>query len=367
MNPVKNILITILNWGLGHAARMIPIIDFLVKKEDVEVILASDGRALRLLEEEYPQLKTVELVSYDVIYSESESMFVSMSKQTPKFLSNISKEHNQIQKIIDELEITALISDNRYGTWSKKIPCIFITHQIFIQIPSHLKILNPIVHKLNHYFINKYDECWIPDFSGSNNLSGDLAHKKTLSEKKFKFIGPLSRLKPSTVNNSNKSDKILILLSGPEPHRSVLEKILTEQALKTDKQFVMVCGETNKPKSVQKIKNIEKISFATSKEIQNHFDNSNLVICRAGYSSIMDLVKTGKKAMLIPTEGQTEQEYLAKYLNNNNVYYMNNQNCINLKSDLEKTKQYTGLLIESLNDTFEKIITEFLANLKIKT
>ena len=345
---------------------MIPIIDFLLTK-DVEVILASDGRALRLLEEEYPQLKIIELVSYDVVYSESESMFVSMSKQTPKFLSNISREHKQIQGIIDQFDVSALISDNRYGTWSKKIPCVFITHQIFIQIPSHLKILNPIVHKLNHHFINKFDQCWIPDFSGPQNLSGDLAHKKILSEKRFKFIGPLSRLKPKAVNNSSEANQVLILLSGPEPHRSALEKILTEQALKTKEQFIMVCGETNKSKSVKKIENIEKISFATTSEIQSHFDNCNLVICRAGYSSIMDLVKTGKKAMLIPTEGQTEQEYLAKYLNKNNVYYNKNQHCINLKSDLEIAKQYNGLFLESSNKILEKILNDFLANSKIKT
>ena len=338
---------------------MIPLINLLIEK-GVEVVLASDGRALRLLEEEYPQLEIIELVSYDVIYSESESMFVSMSKQTPKFLNNIRKEHNQIAQIITQKNINAVISDNRYGAWSDKVPSIFITHQVFIAIPDHLKILNPIVHKLNHYFINKYDQCWIPDFSGPENLSGDLSHKKSLPEKKIKFIGPLSRLQPNLDSTDNQ--KILILLSGPEPHRTRLEEILTAEALKIDNDVVIICGKTNQPKSIEQINNIKKVSFATTSEIQKYFDEAALIVCRAGYSSIMDLAATGKKAILIPTKGQTEQEYLAKHLKKNNVYYSNNQNCINLKSEIQKAKLYTGLRLELKNKILEKIVDEFLRN-----
>ena len=337
---------------------MIPLINLLIEK-GVEVILASDGRALRLLEEEYPQLEVIELVSYDVIYSESESMFVSMSKQTPKFLNNIRKEHNQIEQIVNQKEINAVISDNRYGAWSKKVPSIFITHQVFIAIPDHLKFLDPIVHKLNHYFINKYDQCWIPDFAGPDNLSGDLSHKKALPEKKFRFIGPLSRLQPN-LGSTNSQNRVLMLLSGPEPHRTRLEEILTTEALKVSHEVVIICGKTNQPKSAKQIGNVKKISFATTSEIQQHFDEADLIVCRAGYSSIMDLAATGKKAILIPTEGQTEQEYLAKHLKKNNVYYSNYQNCINLKTEIQKTKLYTGLRLKLEDKILERTIDEFL-------
>lgn len=339
---------------------MIPLINLLIEK-GVEVILASDGRALRLLEEEYPQLEIIELVSYDVRYSESESMFVSMSKQTPKFLNNIRKEHKQIEQIVIQKNISAVISDNRYGAWSNRVPSIFITHQVFIAIPDHLKFLNPVVHKLNHYFIKKYDQCWIPDFAGPDNLSGDLSHKKPLPEKKFKFIGPLSRLQPN-LSSTDEQNKVLILLSGPEPHRTRLEEILTAEALKIDNDVVMICGKTNQSKSSKQINNIKKVSFATTSEIQQYFDEATLIVCRAGYSSIMDLAATGKKAILIPTEGQTEQEYLAKYLKKNNIYYSNDQNCINLKTEIQKTKLYTGLRLKLENKTLEKIVYEFLRN-----
>ena len=210
------ILVAPLDWGLGHATRCIPIIKYLLEKK-CEVVIGADGRPLQLLQKEFSALEFVVMPGYNISYPKDGSMVLKMAIQIPKILTGIKHEHELLKKIIKEKKIDAVISDNRFGLWSGEVPCVFITHQLMVKSPFGEKI----IHQLNKNYISKYSECWVPDHSGENNLSGDLSHKFSLP-KNVKFIGALSRFTNEFI--LQKKYDLLIILSGPESQRTVFEK-----------------------------------------------------------------------------------------------------------------------------------------------
>ncbi len=337
----KRILICPLDWGLGHATRCIPIIRLLLKK-NTQVIIAADGRPLELLKKEFPELEFIVLKGYNIVYPSSGSMVLKMFFSVPKIFIGIYNEHTDLKKIIQEREIDTVISDNRFGLWNKNIKSIFITHQLRIKTPFAEKLL----HRINLYFIKKYDECWVPDFAGTENLSGDLSHKYALPENAF-FVGPLSRFsnviaKEERLKQSHNSYEIMAIISGPEPQRSIFEKLILAQIKQTNLKALVVCGKTELEQKIETLGNIELISHLKADEMQQAFLNSQLIIARSGYSTIMDLATLGKKVIFVPTPGQTEQEYLAEYLMSKNVAYCVPQNKFNLMNALKESENYKG-------------------------
>ena len=183
---MKRVLIAPLNWGLGHATRCMPIINELLA-QGAEVIIATDGRALHLLQKEYPQLTILELPAYNITYR-SNNMMLNIAPQLFKIIRAIIKEQKAIRKIIRDYKIDLIISDNRFGCVSSDIPSIFITHQVHIKIPN--PTVQRIVNFFNHLFINRFNECWIPDFEDtSQSLSGSLSRSKGL--KSYKYLESL--------------------------------------------------------------------------------------------------------------------------------------------------------------------------------
>ncbi len=343
MQKQKRILICPLDWGLGHATRCIPIIRLLLKK-NAEVFVAAAAGPLALLKQEFPQLKFIQFKGYNIKYPRSGSMKMKMLLSIPKIVIGIKEEHEALEKIIDENKIDIVISDNRYGCWNKKVKSIFITHQLMIKAP----IGENILHKKVLQYIDNYDECWIPDVADSANLSGDLAHKYELSKNSF-FVGALSRF--TKVNSvADKKDfsaslemtNVVAILSGPEPQRSIFEKLVLEQLKQTDLKALVISGKTEEKQKIETIKSIKIISHLRSDEMQNAIQNSDIVLCRSGYSSIMDLACIGKKAIFVPTPGQTEQEYLAKMFMQKGIAFSQIQNSFDLKKALEASKKYKG-------------------------
>jgi len=324
----KTVIICPLNWGLGHATRDTVIIKHLLSN-DCTVIIGADKAPLFFLKQEFPQLKYIKIPSTEISYPAKGSMFLKMLLYVPKLLSGIYNEHKLLKKILVENKIDAVISDNRFGLWNKKITSIFITHQIRIMMPKGLKFLEKPVYLLNRFFINKYDYCLIPDFENKDNLSGRLSHDVKLP-KNTKYIGILSRFdinKQIKFKNTEQYD-ILAVISGPEPQRTILESILIAKFENTKHKYLIIRG---KPLSKNKvdIKNIVFKNHLKTEELQYFILNTPVIITRSGYSTIMDLVtlkKTAKsklstKVILVPTPGQTEQEYLSEYLKNKKMFY----------------------------------------------
>ena len=282
-----------------------------------------------------------------------------MFLQLHKIISTINYEQKWLQKVIADNEIDAVISDNRFGLYTHKIPCIFITHQLLVKTGN--RITEMIGQKINNYFIQKYTQCWVPDAKEAG-LAGLLSHPKKIPDN-VRYIGPLSRFE-KTEEKSNKYD-LLVSISGPEPQRSIFEKMFLLQ-LKDFKGITLVVrglpGETNIAEGKQA--NVTIVNHLTATELNEAFAQSQLVIARSGYTTVMDLVKMKKHAILIPTPGQTEQEYLAHYLLKEKYFYTLPQQAFSLKSALDAVDQFEFKKPQINTQQFKIAIIEFVGSLK---
>jgi predicted glycosyltransferase len=330
----KRILVAPLDWGLGHATRCIPIIQRLVA-EGHQVFIATSGLALPLLKQEFPSLTFFELPSYRARYSRSIPLLVKVLLQTPHFLNVISKEHCMVEALVTEHHINCIISDNRFGCFSRRAKSIFITHQLTILMPTYLKWMQGLINFFNHRMIKKFDACWVPDFP-TNRLTGLLSKADTLS---IKFIGMLSRFRKSKTPIQKKYD-LLVLLSGPEPQRSIFEDIIVQQLQQYSGKFLIVRGLPN-----EKIKSeeINRVNHLATLELQQAIEASEIVLARSGYTTIMDLYFLEKQAIFVPTPWQTEQEYLADQLLRRKISYCISQKEFDLNTALLKSKSFSGL------------------------
>ncbi|NQX96844.1 MAG: glycosyltransferase [Flavobacteriales bacterium] len=346
MNLKKIILICPLDWGLGHATRCVPLIENFLA-EGHQVLIGADKNPLAFLQQEFPTLKTVIIPGYEVTYNEKGSS-LKLFYESIKFFNFIKEEHRFIDKIIEDNNIDLIVSDNRYGLYSDKIKSIIITHQLYVKAPLGEKIAHQKIEKL----ISNFDECWIPDTEENSNLSGDLSHLK-LFKYPHKFIGVLSRFSsfPGAIFGFSKEQDrnlfqeyefdIIAILSGPEPQRTVFEKLVLEQIEKNKLKAIVVRGLPLENEELRiENKELQVFNHLSTKKLYQYIQKSKVVVCRAGYSSIMDLAALNKKAILIPTPGQTEQEYLASYHLEQGNFYSQIQSEFDLKKGLVEVEKF---------------------------
>lgn len=338
------ILVCPLDWGLGHATRCIPLIREL-NKYNSEVIIAADGHSAELLKKEFPELTHIHLKGYGIKFSKYLPASTGMVFSIPFLLRRAYKEHTDIRNIIQMYNIDVLISDNRYGLWNKNVYSIFLTHQLNIIPPTWLNYTSVLLRKITRYFIEKFNECWIPDIESNPSLSGDLSHKGNIPYNAV-YIGYLSRFDNPCQVSENTYD-IIAILSGPEPHRSELEKLLIKQLSEFQKRSLILRGVTGTNNEISRINNLTIIDHMPSEELCSLLTNKPVVICRGGYSTLMDMAHTGNKIICIPTPGQTEQEYLATYGASMNWFINIRQKEFILKQALQKLNETTGIPLKA--------------------
>lgn len=321
--PEGNILVAPLNWGLGHATRCVPVIDRLLA-EGRKVMIASNGRALRFLSARYPDVAAVELPGIDIRYSKSTSQIWAMARQMPHIAAKSAAEHRAIKKLVKQYGISAVISDNRFGLFGCGAHSVYITHQLMIPMPRGLKWAEPLAHRLHTCLIRRFDQCWIPD-SPTLKLAGDMAHQYPLPPN-ARFIGILSRFGSAAPDREQLLRQLhelelpayvdyFVPASGPEPHKSRLIDSVCSRFANTAGRVLILRGEPDTAIRVEHLGNITMASHLPDPLFHYYLlpENSGRIICRSGYSTIMDLAATQRKAELIPTPGQPEQEYLAQH------------------------------------------------------
>lgn len=352
------ILVAPLDWGLGHATRCIPII-FKLLQQNCEVIVAAEGSIKVLLQKEFPDLLFIDLKGYRMQYGRNKFwMPFKLILQFPKLISRIYAEKYWLKKVVVAHEIDAVISDNRLGLSDPNIPCIYITHQLKIKTGN--AFAEHVAQKIHYYFINKYTTCWVPDAAGEINLAGDLSHPLLVPKIQVIYLGPLSRFEKK--EEEIKYD-LCIILSGPEPQRTVFEKIILKELNEFSGTVILIRGLPGNSTVIKS--NSQKL------EIRNHLPaaelnqvllQSKIILSRSGYTTIMDLVKLQKNAILVPTPAQTEQEYLADYLHTKSLFYAVQQQGFNLKDSLEKAASVTFKDAFVLKNDYEKVIELFVKN-----
>lgn len=306
------ILLTPLDWGLGHVTRCIPIINFFIEAGHT-VVLVANGRHATLLRHEFPLLEIINLPGYGLTYSAKNSLNKwKIFFQLPKILISIKREHQWLATQLASRKFDIVIADCRFGMFHRDVFCVLITHQLQIKSPFG-KWTESFLRKWNYRFIDRFDECWIPDFESSNNLAGELSHPAAMPHVPVKYIGGLSRFNQKMCNDNTAQYDLLVVLSGPEPQRSVLENIMIKELEGYNGKAALVRGLPGEADKIS-LPHVAVFNHLPAANLCTLIGNSKLIISRSGYTTVMDLISLRKKSILIPTPGQSEQEYLGKYL-----------------------------------------------------
>lgn len=354
---MKKVLVAPLDWGLGHAARCVPVIHEL-QRQGCEVVIAGSGDALALLKAEFPGMPSYSLPGYDPRYPRKGSMILSMSAQLPHFARVIPAEHEAVGKIIRDHAIDLMISDNRYGCWSNRIPSVFVTHQTNVMMPKGLGFFRGIFRKMNEGFINRFQSLWIPDVPGDDSLAGDLTsiRNKDLI-RKTRYIGWLSRFNRTPETEIIRHD-VIAILSGPEPQRTLFEDMLLPQLRESGLRYLLVRGL---PSSSEVVADQSVINFLALSPLQQAVRSAAIVVARSGYSTVMDMKTLARKVIFVPTPGQTEQEYLASQLMKKRFAFTMPQSGFRLSAALAESQKYSGFRPSAENDLLARAVRDLIS------
>ena len=331
------VLIAPLDWGLGHTTRCIPLIKEL-EAQGCKVMLAATEAIKKIINQECPCTVILRCPGYHIRYSKKKKWFgLKLISQVPSIVKAIIEEHLWLKKILREHRVDAVISDNRLGFYNKKILSVYITHQL--RIKAKYFPIEWLLQKSHYFFIRKYDHCWVPDAEGFPNLAGALSHPVQLPAR-VQFIGPLSRFEQKEA--FQRDIDVLVILSGPEPQRSLFENLMMRELEHFKGNACVVRARPLDAITHEATSNhVRIINHADTALLNQLMLSSKMVISRCGYTTVMDLIELNQQAILIPTPGQTEQEYLALHLQEQGLFYTVSENGFSLNEALKKAAQFT--------------------------
>jgi hypothetical protein len=356
-NKPKHILIAPLDWGLGHTTRCVPLIRHIQGLGHVPVVACNASQRL-FIEETFGPIDIIHLEGYNISYSQwNKWAQIGLLAQLPHIQRTIRNEHNWLQQLTMRRQIDGIISDNRYGLWHPRIPSVIVTHQLMVRTGLG-KFADHTIQKLHYKYLNRFNEVWVPDESTAPGLAGELSHP-SFKPCNTKYIGLLSRFHETDLfigrsfseggrltthsfigRSFSEGGRLLILLSGPEPQRTDLSQLLWQQVQHYDGKVIFVEGSehaitpTNIPQHITYHKRLTDTALAPLMQ------QASMIICRSGYSTLMDLAAIQKKAILIPTPGQTEQEYLATSLHAAGIFYIAPQKGFQLATSLREASHF---------------------------
>ena len=330
--------IAVLNMGLGHATRSLPIIRHLLEM-DWRVVIGSSGRSQVLLKKEVPSAVFVDLPDYGLRYSERGVRLSGLLLQIPGFLRTIAAEHELTEETVMKYKLRTVISDHRYGCYSRLVPSFFISHQLRFATPPFLRPFEIFGFWFNRWFHKKYKVVIVPDILQKKEglLSGRLS--RVGDRPGYHFCGILSSIRPEI---QTPDIDLLVSISGPEPQRTVFEQKILEQIKHIPGEKVVVLGKPEIDSSLSSIPGLSVFSHLSRQKMQEYFSRSRIIVTRSGYSTLMELAELGKKALLIPTPGQTEQVLLAHRLMALNWFYSVSQEKMDLAKDIAIARGYPG-------------------------
>ena len=357
---VKRILVAPLDWGLGHSRRCVPLIQYL-QGLGHKVVVAGNDWQRRFIKGSFPGIETIDLPGYNISYSKSGSGFVfAMFRQMPRLLAAIRQENDWLIEQTARQGFDGIISDNRYGLFHKKIPSVIMTHQLSVRTGLG-QVADDMLRRLHYKYLQRFSKCWVVDVASRESMAGNLSHPK-VPPVNAAYIGLLSQFE---VREERGGEHLLVLLSGPEPQRTLLSQMLWEQVLGSKAKVVFVEGSNNSQRPANIPEHISWYGKVTRKDLQPLLQNASMVVCRSGYSTLMDLVAMNKKAIVVPTPGQTEQKYLAKHLHREGVFFACPQRNFDLKKVLDNAKlfPFKELALHHAFDDHKAIIDSWLKTL----
>ena len=327
-NSQLNILICPLGWGLGHASRGIPIIEMLLRKGH-RVIVAGDKLQLELIKQRFPSIDTIPFPSLKVVFTRKSNQLLPLlwiALRLPFF--NLW-EHFKLKTLLNQYKVDVVISDNRYGLWNKSVKTVIITHQLTIIPPFPFKWAMPITRIITKKWLSRFNQVWIPDFSGDNSIAGILSEPNGLGN--LHYIGLLSRFSNICIDSQFNGFEMVVVASGPDPHRQIFIDISAKLAHKWKLNCLIIEGNPFNGIILRNIDGVWYVGHLPDLQFALAVKNSKYLIVRGGYSTVMDLLTLGVSGLIVPTPGQTEQEYLAEYLSEKGYFgYSTQSNLLNI-------------------------------------
>ncbi len=336
-----HVFISPLNWGLGHSTRDIPIINELLSHGH-EVTIGTSGNALALLKRECPECNFILFKDYPAPYSASRFFLPKFVASIPILLRALARERKKLDQILADNKFDLIISDNRMGVYSNKIPSYFITHQLRFSLPSYLYPFEMLTIPVNSFFHIKYDGVIVPDVApNGNNLSGKLCRSNLdATNQRVYYAGILTSAKKMQVDEDL---DYLIIVSGPEPQRTKLEEIILKQVQKLPGEKVVLLGSPQKERHEKLDEHTTVHSYISTEEKAELMNRARFIIARSGYTTMMEIAELDKKhGLFTPTPGQTEQEYLSRYYARQGWFLSRSQYRIKLPEDTHAAMQYRG-------------------------
>lgn len=332
-----NVFIAALDWGLGHATRLTPVIAEEVKSGN-NVIIGATTKQIAIYKEHFPTLTYELLTENPPLFSKRQTQVLALISFLPGFLKQIRQDQNLLKSLVSKYEIEKVISDNRYGLFHAETKNILITHQLNLKLPKGIRLLGRMVNNRIHKLINHFDECLVPDFPGSINLSGELSHTVRYLKNKPKYIGLLSRLSLVEEDSEISPVELLIIISGPEKQRTVFENIVLKsiRSLGNELSYLIVRGRPDTLGSETE----NMVNHLSARKMKSLIKHAKYIICRSGYSTIMDLTLMKKTALLVPTPGQSEQEYIAELLTSKGFFCSVKQKEFKLSKAIQKLDNF---------------------------
>ncbi len=359
---MAHVLVSPLSWGLGHATRDIPIIREL-KEHGHEVTIATSRGAYELLKKECPDCGFIYFEDYPAPYSSTKYFLPKFIANIPVLVKALADEKKRTDILLSKNKYDAVISDNRLGVYSKKIPSFFISHQLRFSVPYYIRPAETASQYVNEYFHKKFDRLIVPSNNPGNGncLSGKLCHSvRKITNMKAYYAGIVS-----SVQKMNVSEDLdfLIIISGPEPQRSLLEEIILNQAQELPGEKMVILGRPhdNFGKKLDKCTTVK--SYVTEEEKIVLMNRAKFIISRSGYTTMMDIAELDKKCgVFIPTPGQTEQEYLSQYYEEQGWFYSKSQYKLDILKDVEKAKEYSGFpSLSKTEDNMKRLYKDVFA------
>lgn len=305
----------------------------------------------------------LDLPGYRIAYAQSGwELALKIVAQIPKLIQAVKDEQAWLEKVVEAEQIDAVISDNRYGLHHPGVHSVFITHQLRIKAP--VSLAEELLQEINYRYITRFDECWVPDAEGAGSLAGLLSHPPVLPNVPLRYVGLLSRFEPRPEGKIG--SHLLILLSGPEPQRSLLEKIILDELTGYTKPVTLVRGLPGETASLPVHGNVTVFAHLPAAGLEEKIATAGLVIARSGYSTVMDLAVLQKQSILVPTPGQTEQEYLGGYLMQKGFAFCVEQKKFKLKNALELAAAFAYRPFPSVQNHLPACVASLVQTLNAK-
>ncbi|RYY00567.1 MAG: glycosyl transferase family 28, partial [Gammaproteobacteria bacterium] len=266
------VLLSPLDWGLGHSTRIITIVKML-QSQGVEVLIAAESASASLLSKEFPEIKIIALKGYRIKYSSAKGDFLlTLVRQLPSVLKTIRYERRWLKEVVETHHIDATISDNRFGFLKSGTPSVYITHQLLIKTGHGW--LDRIAQKIHYRYINRFNRCWVPDVEKGPSLAGKLSHPARFPQAEVKYIGPLSRFKKGPLVPIHID--LLVILSGPEPQRTIWEDMLLKQIPNFPYRVTLVRGLPGSNAQLPAAVNLKVYHHLPSTELEQQINKAGI-------------------------------------------------------------------------------------------